>query len=650
MRRLREQLDSDDLAVAELARMVHALDDLEPPPGAQHRVRDALTRGDVERTQDWPSIRPYRVRGVIGRGGMGTVYAAEHELLGRPAAIKVLVPELSRDRAAVSRLFNEARAATAIRHPGIVDVYDVGWTAEGGGYIVMELLDGESLAARLARGPLPWRSALAIARQIAGALSAAHAAGIVHRDLKPDNVFLTLDPEVPGGERIKLLDFGIAKLSSGESVTRIGAIVGTPAYMAPEQCRGVAIDHRVDLYALGCVLFALNTGRPPFTGEGAGDVIVAHMQVSPPALAELGVDAPRPVEQLLQRLLAKAPAERLQTAAELISAIDAIAAEHASPGTLASSGAPPAVASPPVARGSGAASGSGQQPWAAPLITTLSGAAGVGRPPAAVRSRRWRPVAIAAVAAAVLAAAVMTMVRPHEWWSSTSDVPLSATQPRPGGAEPGTAVSPDVAAAAAPTTDAAAPASETMPVPAAPPQPPRAPAPSVHDAQRSAPAPVSPAPHPPPPRGAQTEPAPHAPPDVGPAEPGWDAVDPAITAAAGVTQGNRLIASPAGGRCRAGFVCLYQNGRFRGVAYGVSEGGAIYDLDKVDCPTCKNGIHGNDGTFHRQMSSWDNATDRPYCWYDEVGFRGKAVRMSPHTRHGQVLPVNNDRALSLGPC
>ena len=207
---------------------------------------------------------------MIGRGGMGAVYAGEHVLLGRSAAIKVLLPELSQKQDVVMRLFNEARAATAIRHPGIIEVYDFGWTPEGAAFIVMEHLEGETLGRRASRARLRWQSALAIARQIAGALAAAHGKGIVHRDLKPDNIFLVSDPEVPGGERIKLLDFGIAKLAGESSatvnVTETGSVMGTPTYMAPEQCRGVAVDHRADLYSLGCIVFELCTGRPPFVG------------------------------------------------------------------------------------------------------------------------------------------------------------------------------------------------------------------------------------------------------------------------------------------------------------------------------------------------------------------------------------------------
>src|SRR5207248_990205 len=158
---------------------------------------------------------------------------------------------------------------TTVRHPGIVEIYDFGFLADGCAYIVMEFLDGQGLAGRIAaRGRMPALEALSIARQIAGALSAAHGKSIVHRDLKPDNVFLVRDPEMPSGERIKLLDFGIAKLAGDTGInaqkTRTGAVMGTPTYMAPEQCRGVGVDHCADLYALGCILFEMLCGRPPF--------------------------------------------------------------------------------------------------------------------------------------------------------------------------------------------------------------------------------------------------------------------------------------------------------------------------------------------------------------------------------------------------
>src|SRR3954470_23800021 len=274
----------------------------------------------------------YRVTGTIGHGGMGIVYAAEHSLLGKPAAVKVLRSELSQKQEVVARFFNEARAATAIRHPGIIEVYDFGWTRDGAAYLVMEFLEGETLARRSARMAIRWPAVLAIARQIAGALAAAHAKGIVHRDLKPENVFLVADPEVPGAERIKLLDFGVAKLAADTSptqtVTQTGTVIGTPAYMAPEQCRGVAIDHRADLYALGCVMYELCCGRPPFRGEGPGDVLAAHIYMPVPAMATANAPVPEAVEALVRRLLAKAPGDRLQTAEEVIFAIDAANGEQ----------------------------------------------------------------------------------------------------------------------------------------------------------------------------------------------------------------------------------------------------------------------------------------------------------------------------------
>jgi serine/threonine-protein kinase len=279
----------------------------------------------------------YRVTGTLGRGGMGVVHVAEHALLGRRAAIKVLRSELSQNQDAVTRFFNEARALAAIHHPGIVDVYDFGWTPDGAAFLVMEHLEGESLTRRSARSPFRWPAALAIARQIAGALAAAHAKGIVHRDLKPDNVFLVPDPEVPGGERIKLLDFGIAKLaatsSTPHSLTRTGAVIGTPTYMAPEQCRGVAVDHRADLYALGCVIYELCCGRPPFVGEGSGDILVAHITMPVPAMSNTNPEIPQMVETLVRRLLAKAPGDRLQTADRVILAIDALLSERPPPTT-----------------------------------------------------------------------------------------------------------------------------------------------------------------------------------------------------------------------------------------------------------------------------------------------------------------------------
>jgi serine/threonine protein kinase len=234
-------------------------------------------------------IGSYRVLRKIGEGGMGAVYLAEHTLLGRPAAIKVLLREMSHREDLVTRFFNEARAASSVKHPGIVEIYDFGHHTDGSAYIVMEYLEGESLSARLRRtGVLSEARAVALCRQVGGALAAAHAKGIIHRDLKPDNIFIVRDPDIADGERTKVLDFGIAKLASDPSgqpsMTRTGMVMGTPAYMAPEQCKGAGnVDQRSDLYALGCILFELVCGRPPFVAEGAGEVMAHHIFTPVPA-------------------------------------------------------------------------------------------------------------------------------------------------------------------------------------------------------------------------------------------------------------------------------------------------------------------------------------------------------------------------------
>jgi TPR repeat protein/tRNA A-37 threonylcarbamoyl transferase component Bud32 len=277
-------------------------------------------------------VGSYRIAGVIGEGGMGVVYLAQHTMLERRVAIKVLLPEYSRDQDMVRRFFNEARAANAIRHPGIVEIHDFGFAADRRAFIIMELLEGESLQRRIdpshGRGWLPPASAVLIARQIAGALGAAHRAGIVHRDLKPDNVFLIRDPEVPGGERIKLLDFGIAKLGDHSQVspherTRTGIIMGTPTYMAPEQCRGAGqVDHRADLYALGCILYRMLCGRPPFAGMAEGETLAAHLHLPVERPRTLVSGLPADLEALVLRLLEKNPALRHQSTDELIADLD----------------------------------------------------------------------------------------------------------------------------------------------------------------------------------------------------------------------------------------------------------------------------------------------------------------------------------------
>jgi serine/threonine-protein kinase len=275
-------------------------------------------------------VGSYRIVDELGGGGMGRVFVAEHLLLGRRAAVKVLLPHLTHVPEIVQRFFNEARATTRIRHPGIVEIYDFGYTDDNHAYLVMELLDGLSLGDRLLSArKLPVATALVLARRIAAALAAAHDCGVVHRDLKPDNVFLVRDAEGGAVEQVKLLDFGIAKLVhdglAAASMTTSGVVMGTPLYMSPEQCRGASeCDPRSDLYSLGCVVYEMIAGRPPFYGQGGGEVIAAHLHAPVPSLRRADPSVPAAVDALVQRLLAKDPGARPASAAALVAELDGL--------------------------------------------------------------------------------------------------------------------------------------------------------------------------------------------------------------------------------------------------------------------------------------------------------------------------------------
>ena len=345
-------------------------------------------------------IGTYRVLRKLGEGGMGAVYLAEHSLLGRQAAIKVLQPALSRDQVIVQRFFNEARAATAIADPGIVQIFDFGYHTDGSAYIVMELLEGEPLDRRVERlGRLQPVDALRILRQVASSLAAAHARGIVHRDLKPENIYLVPDREVAHGERPKLLDFGIAKLTGdtdSKVKTNTAAVMGTPMYMSPEQCRGAGhVDHRSDLYSLGCVLYHLLVGRPPFDGEGVGDIIACHLREPAPVPSASVSGIPPEVDALTLRLMAKAADQRFASATELAEVI----------GVMLGGGAPVSAQMPVASYSTGA------------HPTTLSGSAGHlhVRPVASVpgsiaRPRRGKAGLIAGVIAGIAIATTLTVV------------------------------------------------------------------------------------------------------------------------------------------------------------------------------------------------------------------------------------------------
>jgi serine/threonine protein kinase len=271
-------------------------------------------------------IGNYRIVAELGKGGMGVVYRAEHTQLGRPVALKMLLPHLSNDPGIVQRFFNEARAASAIDHPGIVEVYDFGTHTDGSAYLVMAMLKGESLEHRIRRAPMAPLESASVVAQVVGALAAAHARGIVHRDLKPDNIFLVPNELMPTGIQVKLLDFGIAKLADEQGTglkTQTGALIGTPAYMSPEQCMGRSdLDHRTDLYAVGCILFHLLCGRPPFVSEhGTGMMIASHLRDLPVDPRTINPDVPDELARIVLRLLEKEPGGRFQSANELRAAL-----------------------------------------------------------------------------------------------------------------------------------------------------------------------------------------------------------------------------------------------------------------------------------------------------------------------------------------
>lgn len=270
-------------------------------------------------------IGNYKVTRLLGEGGMGRVFEAVHEQIGRRAAIKVLHAQFAHNSEAYTRFLNEARAVNIIQHPGLVNVFEFGQTEDGSPFIVMEFLEGETLADRLATIGRMSMGALRIARQIASALMAAHAKHIVHRDLKPANVMLVPDPDMPGGERVKVVDFGIAKISAEHNdtgyKTRAGAILGTPTYMSPEQCRGAGeVTDKTDVYALGVMIYEMLVGRPPFVAEGGGEIMGMHLFQAPTPLHMLEPTLPLDLVDLVHSMLSKDPDARpsiVQVAQEL---------------------------------------------------------------------------------------------------------------------------------------------------------------------------------------------------------------------------------------------------------------------------------------------------------------------------------------------
>jgi eukaryotic-like serine/threonine-protein kinase len=271
------------------------------------------------------TVGNYNITAKLGEGGMGVVYLAEHPVIGRKVALKAIHPELSRNLEVVSRFKAEAKSVNQIGNEHIVDVSDFGNTPDGEFYFIMEFLQGESLADCLRREKLlqPNR-AVQIAAQVADALSASHGHGIIHRDLKPENIFLITRGQ--SRDFVKVLDFGLAKLTQGEEKvshkTRTGSVMGTPYYMAPEQCEGKAgIDHRADVYSLGVILFEMMTGRVPFGGEGYGEIIVKHLTMPPPAPRDINPAITPAQQSVVLHALAKKRDERFSSMDEFRTAM-----------------------------------------------------------------------------------------------------------------------------------------------------------------------------------------------------------------------------------------------------------------------------------------------------------------------------------------
>jgi serine/threonine-protein kinase len=291
----------------------------------QQEAREARREARAAR-----ALGPYVLKERLGAGGMGEVYLAEHRLLKRPCAVKLIRQERAGDPDALARFDREVRATARLKHPNTVEVFDYGRHADGTFYYVMEYLDGLGLDEVVSRSePLPPARVVRVLRQLCGALYEAHSLGLIHRDVKPSNVLLCRH----GGfhDVVKLVDFGLVQTAAaavageGGPLTQAGSLLGTPEYMSPEQADGTALDARSDLYGLGATAYFLLTGKPPFAGRTMLDVLFAHRHDPVPSLAGHGV--PAALEAVIRRCLAKQPAERYASAEELDRDLDGCGVE-----------------------------------------------------------------------------------------------------------------------------------------------------------------------------------------------------------------------------------------------------------------------------------------------------------------------------------
>ena len=390
----------------------------------------------------------YLIQRKLGEGGMGAVYLATHNLLEKHVALKVLHGEFARKPDLVERFMQEAKSASRIRHENVIDISHFGTTPEGLVFFAMELLQGHDLheeiaRARLAGQLLPWERSKRIFLQICAALGAAHALGIVHRDLKPENIYLVEFLGEP--DFVKLLDFGIAKLTEvadgDRKLTRTGMLFGTPEYMSPEQARGEPVDHRVDIYAMGCILFQLVTGRVPFEAENFMGVLSLHLTEPPPAIPlEVfdSIGAPRALAAVIDQALAKDRNQRFQSVDDLARAVRRASGDKATGPVTAQAN----VAAP------GSLTGRVKTQWTGNLSIPESDA------PAQRRSKLPLVVGAIIVVGSVAAAAAVVATRGGDSSSGTPGVSA------PAAVQPGPPATPRPPTPSPPSTPPAPPAAE----------------------------------------------------------------------------------------------------------------------------------------------------------------------------------------------
>ena len=389
----------------------------------------------------------YTLTRVLGVGGMGAVYLGEHPEIESKVAIKLLLPEFVQHEEVVKLFLDEARAVNRIGHPGIIRIHDSARHEKLGVFLVMEYLEGETLYQLHHRsGPLEPALVCRLLQQAASALEASHQVGIVHRDLKPANLFLVADPEVPGGMRVKVLDFGIAKLVEGRDpmsgATETGAFLGSPMFMSPEQCLdSKEVDHRTDIYALGAIGYHVLSGRYPYEAPSIGRLILMHQNEKPPPLRELNQQVPEPVQVVLDRALETERERRYQSMAELREALLGVLGQSTGPHPVprlqptdsAPEALPPTVCDPV----DEAPAEAGQA--RPPSTTTLSRAAGEQTAQAAAELRRpfslWIGIGLSVLAVVVAAVLLLRSSGPEpEKPKATAARPGPATRPTPASA------------------------------------------------------------------------------------------------------------------------------------------------------------------------------------------------------------------------